>query len=69
MIIYSTLKDFSKNLPVNFLKVHKSFIVNMNHITAFKPHKFIVSNSREIPVPMKKYAKITEQYTHYINHL
>ena len=69
MIIYSTLKDFSKNLPVNFLKVHKSFIVNMNHITAFKPHKFIVSNGREIPVPMKKYAKITEQYTHYINHL
>ena len=69
MIIYSTLKDFSKNLPMNFLKVHKSYIVNMNHITAFKPHKFTIDNGVEIPIPAKKYNKITEQYENYIRNL
>lgn len=69
MIIYSTLKEFQKNLPMNFLKVHKSYIVNMNHVTAFKPHKFTINNGDEIPVPAKKYSKITEQYEIYIKNL
>ena len=69
MIIYSTLKEFQKNLPMNFLKAHKSYIVNMNHITGFKPHKFTVDNGTEIPVPAKKYIKITEQYENYIRNL
>ena len=69
MVVYSTLKDFQQNLPMNFLKVHKSYIVNMNHITAFKPHKFTVDNGVEIPIPTKKYNKITEQYESYIRNL
>ena len=69
MVVYSTLKDFQKNLPMNFLKVHKSYVVNMNHITAFKPHKFTVDNGVEIPIPTKKYNKITEQYECYIRNL
>lgn len=69
MIIYSTLKDFSKNLPMNFLKVHKSYVVNMNHITGFKPHKFTVDNGDEIPIPTKKYSNVTEQYESYIKNL
>ncbi len=69
MVIYSTMKDFQKNLPMNFLKVHKSYVVNMNHITAFKPHKFTVDNGVEIPIPTKKYNNITEQYESYIRNL
>jgi DNA-binding LytR/AlgR family response regulator len=69
MIVYSTLKDFSSNLPMNFLKVHKSYIVNMNHITGFKPHKFTIDNGVEIPIPTKKYINITEQYESYIRNL
>ena len=66
MIIYSTLKELQKNLPVNFLKVHKSYIVNMNHISGFKPHKFTIDNGDKIPIPTKKYIKITGQYENYI---
>ncbi len=69
MVIYSTLKDFQKNLPMNFLKVHKSYVINMNHITAFKPHKFTVDNGVELPIPAKRYGKITEQYESYIRNL
>lgn len=69
MVFYSTLKDFQQNLPMNFLKVHKSYIVNMNHITGFKPHKFTIDNGVEIPIPTKKYINITEQYESYIRNL
>lgn len=69
MIIYSTLKELQKKLPVNFLKVHKSYIVNMNHISGFKPHKFTIDNGDKIPIPTKKYIKITGQYENYIKNL
>lgn len=64
--IYSTMKEFSKNLPVNFLKCHKSYIVNMNHITGFHRNFFTMKNSKSVPIPPKKYNSIIEEYTNYI---
>ena len=64
--IYSTMKDFSKKLPINFLKCHKSYVVNMNHITGFYRNFFTMKNSKSVPIPPKKYNSIIEEYTNYI---
>lgn len=67
--IYSTLKEYSEKLPPNFLRCHKSYMVNMNHISGYEPHKFRVSSNKEIPIPPKKYNEIIEIYKNYLRAL
>lgn len=64
--LYSTMKEFAKNLPFNFLQCHKSYIVNMNHITGFFRHSFTLKNGKTIPIPPKKFNEIIEEYSKYI---
>lgn len=67
--IYSTLKEYAKNLPPNFLRCHKCYMVNMNHITSYEPHKFIINSTEAIPIPPKKYNGIIKIYKNYIQNL
>ncbi|MFZ6010986.1 MAG: LytR/AlgR family response regulator transcription factor [Bacteroidota bacterium] len=48
--VRSTLKDFIKNLPQKqFFQVHRSFVVNLAHITAINSDVIRLSN-KEIPI-------------------
>ncbi len=67
--VYSSLKDFSENLPPNFLRCHKSYMVNMNHIRSYEPHKFVLSSGDNIPIPPKKYKSIVSSYENYLTNL
>lgn len=67
--IYSTLKEYAKNLPPNFLRCHKCYMVNMNHITSYEPHKFVIDSIETIPIPPKKYSEITNTYKNYLKNL
>lgn len=67
--IYSTLKDYADKLPPNFLRCHKCYMVNMNHISSYEPHKFIITSGEMIPVPPKKYKDIINAYKNYLINL
>ncbi len=43
------ISDFEKKLPATFLRVHRSFIVNTNKITAFTKQDIEI-NEQEIPI-------------------
>lgn len=64
--IYSSLKDYAERLPANFLRCHKSYMINMNHIAGYKPHKFIINSGETIPIPPKKYKQIIKIYENYL---
>ena len=66
MTIYFTLKKFLQMLPPNFLRCHKSYVVNMNHIQGFSPHFFTLTTGRQIPIPPKKYGEIVNTYRNYL---
>lgn len=66
MNLYTTLKHFSKRLPASFLRCHKSYMVNMNHVLSYEPHQFRVTTRETVPIPPKKYAEITELYRKYM---
>lgn len=57
------LKDFGM-----FLKPHRSFLVNMNHIQTLNTHSIIMECGMKIPVPREKYAQIKQIYMEYIFH-
>lgn len=67
--IYSTLKDYADKLPPNFLRCHKCYMVNMNHISSYEPHKFIITSGEMIPIPPKKYKDIINTYKNYLINL
>ncbi|MFY0627702.1 MAG: LytTR family transcriptional regulator [Reichenbachiella sp.] len=49
MISYITLKELEKQLPEHFIRTHKSFIVNKNHIESYTSENLEAGN-RLIPV-------------------
>lgn len=49
-LVRSTMKEFVDKLPVDqFLQVHKSYCVNLNHITAID-HRHIWLDDTEVPI-------------------
>ncbi len=50
-IVLDTLKSMEQQLPENsFVRIHKSFIVNLNHIKTIGAKKIIVHPEHEIPI-------------------
>lgn len=49
-----------------FLKPHRSFLVNMDHIHTLATHSIIMGCGVKIPVPREKYAQIKQIYMEYI---
>jgi DNA-binding LytR/AlgR family response regulator len=46
-----TLSDIEKELiDYNFLRVHRSFIINTTKITAFSTNEIDLSHSKEVPI-------------------
>ncbi|MCX7553654.1 response regulator transcription factor [Marinicella sp. S1101] len=48
-ITKDTMKSFLQSLPPEFLQIHRSYIVNKNHVTAFTSHD-VELNKIEIPI-------------------
>lgn len=67
--VYSTLKEFEKELTPNFLSRHKSYMVNMNFIAGYEPYKFLLKNSEQVGIPPKKYAEMIDKYRNYLINL
>lgn len=67
--IYSSLKDFADRLPPNFLRCHKSFMVNMNHIVGYAPHLFFLKTGSTVPIPPKRYKHVIDCYRGYLENM
>lgn len=65
--MYATLKSFLKNAPPCFLRCHKCYAINMNHVIAYEPHEFSLFTGDKIPVPPKKYNSVIEAYKKYLS--
>lgn len=69
LTIYTTLKKFAQNLPPNFLRCHKCFMVNMNYIHSSEPHCLILSNGERINISPKNYKTVLNSYRKYMLNL
>lgn len=49
LIVYMTLAGIEASLPPSFLKVHKSYIVSLDHISAIENNEIIIRQAR-IPI-------------------
>lgn len=49
-LTHMTFKHISESLPKNFLQIHRSYIVNMKHVTSVERSFVTLNNSTKIPV-------------------
>lgn len=65
---YGKMQDLEKELePDGFLRVQKSYLVNMAHIKRLNYDRVILSNGKELSVSQKSYAQIKIQYLGWKN--
>jgi DNA-binding LytR/AlgR family response regulator len=63
MIVYLTLKSILAQLPSSiFLKVHKSFIVNISKITTIEGNLIKMGN-RQVPISQNSYEQVIKEIT------
>lgn len=56
------LDDFLSQLPPNFVQVHKSYAVNLDHVQALRPQEMVTANGRSIPVSRRFRARVERLY-------
>lgn len=65
---YGKMEDLTKELePEGFLRIQKSYLVNMAHIKKLSYDLVVLSNGKELTVSQKRYAQIKIQYLGWKN--
>lgn len=60
---YASLQSFAQKLePLGFLRIHKSYLVNMRHIKRLQCGAVTLEKGDVLPVSEKKYAEIKRTY-------
>lgn len=64
--IYTKLDNMEEQLnDFDFLRIHKSYLVNMKHIETISGYKAFLSSGEVLPVPKLKYQAVKERFTEY----
>ena len=63
-LISSTMKSLEETLPpTQFVRIHKSYIVNLRQIQAIKPAEVIMSNKEVLPVSPNFKERLLEHFS------
>ena len=63
---YETMDDLSEKLEdKGFVRVHRSFMVNMKHIVLFKTSSLVLSNEDEVPIGKTYLEEVKKRFSHY----
>ena len=64
--MYRTLDELEDMLEGNgFVRTHKSYLVNLKHISSVSRYKAVLSDGTELAVPKVRYADVKDQFTQY----
>lgn len=56
ILTHQTLSDFLDKLPDHFLRIHKSYAINFNHLKLIDGNQFLLQNGVKLPIG-KSYRK------------
>ncbi len=64
--MYDKLDHISENMKDNsFLRIHKSYLVNMNYIHKIQKYEAVISNDTVLPIPRERYKLVEQRYYEY----
>ncbi len=60
--MYSRMADMSEELGMGFFQIHRSFIVNLNHVQDYVRSEVTLSDGVKIPMSRHKYREFLAAY-------
>lgn len=63
--IYVRLDDLEKAFGDEFLRVHQSFLVNMEYVNRISNYKLTLNNDIVLPVPKARFKQVLRTYEEY----
>ena len=64
--MYKKLDEMEEQLGGHgFLRIHKSFLVNIRHIEIISNYKVVLTSGEKLPVPKLKYRSVKEKFIIY----
>lgn len=61
--LYGKMDDIEKRLKdYDFIRIHKSFLVNVKMITQVKNYRVTLKREEELPVPREKFRQVKKKY-------
>lgn len=68
--VTAALTDFEEKLlsRPEFLKVHRSYLVNLNFVQAVSGGNIVTNNGHHIPVARQRFSQVRDAYMHYMLH-
>lgn len=61
--LYGKLDDVESQLQTyNFVRIHKSFLVNYKHIQSVENYKLYLKNGEVLPIPRERFRQVKERY-------
>lgn len=62
--IYKKMDELEEDLEgMGFVRIHRSFLINMKYIEKISSYVMILSTGKEISVPKSRYPEVKRQYT------
>lgn len=64
--MYDKLDHISENVEAScFLRIHKSYLVNMKYIRKIQKYEAVISSDTVLPIPREKYKLVEQKYYEY----
>lgn len=64
--VYKKLKEIENILPVNFIRCHQSYIVNIDKVEKLTSNYFLINNGAKVPISQSKYKSTKEKFLEYL---
>lgn len=66
LVSYAKLSDMEEMLKGNFLRTHKSYLVNLERVKSYKHNQVILDNGKVIPISRNSISKVKNDIFDYV---
>ena len=66
LVSYGKLSDMEEILKGNFLRTHKSYLVNLERVKSYKHNQVILDNGKVVPISRNSISKVKNEIFDYV---
>ncbi len=65
--LHGKLSELTKRMPIQFLRVHQSYLVNMDYIVKFTKQEIVLQDGSRIPISRARQLEASKRFLNYLH--